>query len=619
MLKKEEILFPHEEIREIQDAVILKVIEALENKKHLILNAPTGLGKTDATLPATLSFALKNDLTVFFLTSKHTQHKIAIESLRRIKEKYNVDFTAVDLIGKKWLCLQENVRTLNSSQFAEYCHSLKEKDLCDFYNGLKKKSAWVKAFIKDLKDKTPLHAEQVFNLCSEKKFCPYETSLLIAKEAKVIIADYYHIFNGSIRDNIFEKIKKDLSKCIIIVDEAHNLPDRIRQLLTQEISTYIISQAIKEAKSLNDNKVVEDFNSINSVLSNLAKEKMSIEDNEVLIKKGDFIKGIDYYEEIIERLEGCADKIRETKKRSFVGSISNFLKSWVGEDLGFARILSKGFLKSGQSFISLSYRCLDPAIATREVIDNSYITIMMSGTLFPTVMYQDLLGFDNSILSEFKDPFPKDNRLNIIVPETTTKFTERNTKMYKKTAEICANLVNSIPGNVIIFFPSYKLRDDINIHFQGPCSKTIFFEQPGLSKDEREEMLEKFKKYKNVGAVLLGANAGSYAEGIDLPGDLLKAVIIVGLPLAPPNLETKELINYYDKKFQKGWDYGYIFPAIIKSLQAAGRCIRSEKDQGVIVFVDTRYAWPNYLRCFPKDWHIKITREPEKLIREFFK
>jgi len=619
MIEKKEILFPHDEIRETQDQVILQVTKALKNKQHLILNAPTGLGKTDATIPATLSFALKNNLTVFFLTPRHTQHKIAIESLIKIKERYNKDFLALDLIGKKWLCLQENVQTLNSSQFPEYCRNLKEKELCDFYNNFKRKKTWVKDFIKQVKDKNPLHVGQVFDLCSEEKYCPYEICLSLAKDAKIIIADYYHIFNKSIRENLFERTQKDLSDCIIIVDEAHNLPGRIRELLTKEISIYVISQAIKEAKSLNNQEAVEQLDSLNNILSNLAKEKMNIQDNEVLIKKIDLVKKIDYYEEVIENLEECAEAISETKKRSFAGSVSKFLRAWVGEDNGFARILSKGFSKSGQPFISLTYRCLDPAISTKEVVDNSHTTIMMSGTLSPTVMYQDLLGIDNPLLSEFKDPFPRDNRLNIVIPETTTKFTERNTTMYKKIAKSCANLVNSIPGNIAIFFPSYKLRDEINIYFQDLCSKTIFFEQQGLSKSEREETLERFKKYKNVGAVLLGANAGSYAEGIDLPGDLLKAVIVVGLPLAQPNLEIKELINYYDKKFQKGWDYGYIFPAIIKSLQAAGRCIRSEKDRGVIIFMDMRYAWPSYSRCFPKDWHIKITKEPEKLIKDFFK
>jgi len=116
----------------------------------------------------------------------------------------------------------------------------------------------------------------------------------------------------------------------------------------------------------------------------------------------------------------------------------------------------------------------------------------------------------------------------------------------------------------------------------------------------------------------LGIATGSFGEGIDLMGDFLKAVIVIGLPLEKPNLETRELIDYYDKKFGKGWDYGYILPAITKALQNAGRCIRSETDKGVIIFLDERYAWPNYRRCFPVDMDFRITKQYEALIKEFY-
>ena len=142
-------------------------------------------------------------------------------------------------------------------------------------------------------------------------------------------------------------------------------------------------------------------------------------------------------------------------------------------------------------------------------------------------------------------------------------------------------------------------------------------EKQRLSKDEKESILEKFKRNKEEGSVLLAVSSGSFGEGIDLPGDFLKAVVIVGLPLEKPDLETKELIDYYEDKFGRGFEYGYIFPAITKCLQNAGRCIRSETDKGVIVFLDERYAWPNYKKCFA-DTDIKITTNYEKEIKEFF-
>jgi len=162
------------------------------------------------------------------------------------------------------------------------------------------------------------------------------------------------------------------------------------------------------------------------------------------------------------------------------------------------------------------------------------------------------------------------------------------------------------------------LRNKINDIFSEECSKTIFLEESSMSKEEKGDMLERFKGYKDQGAVLLGVAGGNFAEGIDLPGDYLKGVIVVGLPLGKPDIETQELINYYDKRFSRGWDYGYIFPAIIKTLQSAGRCIRSAEDRGIIVFMDERYVWRSYMQCFPKDWKMKIEKKPYGLIKLFF-
>ena len=139
-----------------------------------------------------------------------------------------------------------------------------------------------------------------------------------------------------------------------------------------------------------------------------------------------------------------------------------------------------------------------------------------------------------------------------------------------------------------------------------------------MSKEDKKRFLEKFKAYKGIGAVMMGVTSGSFGEGVDMPGDLLKCVVIVGVPLQKPDLETKELIEYYEDKYNEGMNYGYIYPAITKSLQNAGRCIRSEKDRGVIVFMDARYTWENYAKCLPSDLNMKITKMWKERIKEFF-
>jgi DNA excision repair protein ERCC-2 len=208
--------------------------------------------------------------------------------------------------------------------------------------------------------------------------------------------------------------------------------------------------------------------------------------------------------------------------------------------------------------------------------------------------------------------------LNLLVPMTTTKFSERSEAQFKKIGEVCADISNMIPGNMILFFPSYDIRDKVGRYFMPLGRKTTFTEIPNMDKEEKKALLEKFKKYRGTGAVLLAAVSGSFGEGIDLPGDYLNAVIVVGLPLSVPDLETKALIKYYDDKFSKGWDYGYVFPAMNKVMQNAGRVIRSETDRGATIFLDERYSWHQYNRCFPKDWDIVTTVLYKKRVEDFF-
>lgn len=610
------ILFPHDKIRPVQELFITDVQNALQNKKNIIIHAPTGLGKTAASLCPSLAFALKNKLTVFFLTSRHTQHKIVIDTLKSIKQKYGTNVISTSVIGKKWMCLQPNVELMRSSDFTEYCKYLREGGKCDFYTNVRTKQTFECTLaINELSNTAPTATEDIISRSSKDRLCPYEVSLLLAEKSDVIIADYYYIFNQSIREAFFAKIGKKLENAIIIIDEGHNLPSRLRELLTKKISNLAIKRAIKEAKTLSKDDLLSKLVELQAIINKLSANLKNYE--EIKITQESFTDAIDLmckYDDFVDELEEASDKVRDAQKQSSLGSIASFLKSWPSNAKGFSRIL-----KREDPVISLSYKCLDPAIASKEVIDNAHSTILMSGTLTPTSMYQDLLGFPvETEKKEFLSPFPKNNKLTIIVPKTTTKYSERNETQFRTIAQICSEIVNNVPGSCAIFFPSYQLRDTVNNYFQDACEKTILLEQPDLTKEAKQELLDKLKKYGARGAVLLGAAAGSFGEGIDLPG-VLKAVIIVGLPLDRPTLETQELISYYDTRFGKGWDYGYTLPALTKCMQNAGRCIRSENDRGVIIFLDQRYTQQTYFQSFPTDWQLKISLNYLALIKEFFK
>lgn len=623
----EKLLFPHPKVRETQDRLLKIVSKALEKNKDLIVHAPTGLGKTAATLAPALAYAQKNNLTVFFLTSRHTQHRIVIDTMKKVKEKFNNSFIACSIVGKKWMCAQPEVDLLRATDFHEFCKSLVEEKKCEFYmNTCKGKKPTPKAamVLDELKNIGTNEFRELIKSCSDKGLCPYETACLLAVNAKVIITDYYYIFNPAIRQIFFNKTGKSLEGSIIIIDEGHNLANRIRNLMTYTLTSFMTKKAITEAKRFGHEELVEYISQIQECLLKLSAEMNT--GQERLVTKKDLLEDIKKrtkdINELIADFEFAADAIRLKQRMSYIGSISGFLEAWQGPDDGFARIMS---LKEGkrEPYIIISYRCLDPSIVTKDVIDNASNTIIMSGTLMPTEMYSDLLGFSDkeTIEEEFDSPFPEENRLNMIIPRTTTKYDMRSEKQYEEIAKILKEITDNVPGNSAVFFPSYELRNNVNKYFQFTTRKHVLKEMPGMTKQEKEELLEKFKGYgksTSTGSVLLGATAGSFGEGIDLPGKLLKAVVVVGLPLSPPDLETKELIRYYEETFNRGWDYGYILPAFIKCLQNAGRCIRSETDKGIVVFLDQRYTWSNYFRLFPEDMNLKISMDYVNEIKGFF-
>ena len=615
-----QVLFPHDKVRPIQDELIRKINQTVTGQQNLIVHAPTGLGKTAAALAPSINEALKKDLTVFFLTSRHTQHKLAMETVNLIKEKYKQAFTVVDIIGKKWLCLQLGVNKLYPREFAEYCKKIKEDDLCEFYTKTRDKgeaSKTAREVVSQLKRDNKTDTESIIEKSIEQGVCPYEVALLIARDARIIIGDYYYLFNPYIRETFLNRTGKELGKIIIIIDEGHNLPARVKDLASHRISTNTVRRALDETKKHDKEEIREILEILEKKLWELTDE---VED-EVYVSKDQLIgeiKEMTDYDELISDMSFLADLIREEQKHSALGTVASFLEAWQGEDKGFTRILAKSRDLRGEEIITIQYRCLDPGIITKDVIRSAHSTILMSGTLNPTSMYKEVLGFDTAEEESYKSPFPEKNKLNIIIPRTSTKYETRSEQQYREIAEILVRATNKIPGNTAVFFPSYLLRDDVNKHFSKLSQKPVFIEKQKLTKKEKLEFLEAFKGYKNVGAVLLGVISGNFGEGIDLPGDFLKSVIIVGLPLQRPDLETQALIKYYDEKFKKGWDYGYLFPAFNRALQSAGRCIRSETDKGVIIFLDERYTWKNYNRCFPPSWDIKATLLYEKMIKDFF-
>ncbi|MFH0948897.1 MAG: ATP-dependent DNA helicase [Candidatus Aenigmatarchaeota archaeon] len=617
-------MFPFDSIRPVQKDFLNDVKNTVENRRHLLAHAPTGLGKTAAALCPAVEYAIENAKTIFFLTPKHSQHQLAVETLRHMKKKSGKKFITTDFIGKKWLCSHTAIDMLTNSDFSDYCKTLLKEERCSFFNNTRTSSHTLKLtasnMLNTFLEKQPLHAEEAKE--SASMFCAYEILSELAKQSNVIIADYYHVFSP-LRQTILTRMHKQLEDMIIITDEAHNLPHRVMDLMSKKISTISLTKASKEAQVFGFYELADEIADISHVLDKLKGEKLK-DSYEAFVEKQVFVdmleNKIGSLSDLITNMMFAAGQIIENKKRSHISIAAGFLDTWINtEGNNFCRVLSAGKTLTGKSYAMLTCRCLDPMLITKEVLDQCHSAVLMSGTLYPMEMYRDVLGFEHerTDMHSYPSLFPRENRLNIVVKGVTTRYSVRN-ENYEKIAGHVVSCANSIPGNVAVFFPSYEMCNRIHGMVNNKIKKQILIEQQGSSKKERRRIYDSFVSLYAQGAVLFGVQAGSFSEGIDLPGKFLNGVIVVGIPLERPNLLSKALIDYYDIKFGRGWDYGYIYPAMIRSIQAAGRCIRSETDRGVCVFLDERFLWGNYRKAFPSDLRINVSEKPEEEIKKFF-
>ncbi len=578
--------------RPYQDKLIGDILQTISEGKHLLANAPTGIGKTDAAFAATIPYIIEHKKVLLFLSPKISQHDMALKVLKGIYKKYGVLPHTTEVIGKRYLCIHPLASRVEGEDFYEVCKKLKEREECPFYKNFILNPRYPEAAILDR------NASLKFGRTEE--LCPHEVAFNRLKRSPIIIADYYHLFSPRVRDIFLKKIGREMKDVILIIDEAHNLPDRIRSVLSASLSIRTVERAIKEASRV-DKELEETLHSLRNTMEDVEREKLLPSD--IL---GDF-QDEDLWESLIERGKEFLDITN--RSRSAMLTVGRFLKGWFEGEEGYVRYMTE----DGK----LIKRNLDPAVEAKLIFEEVHASILMSGTLTPPEMYRDLLGLEEerTVIREYPSPFPRENRLVLVVPTLTTRYSKRKEEEFRRYGEMITEVVDAIPGNVATFFPSYDVLKSVLpfIH----TNKPIFVQEEGMKPSQLEELLASFKSMKDRGALLLGVAGGSLSEGVDYPGKELVGVILVGVPLSEMNVETAALIEYYEKKMGRGWTYGYIYPAMVKVLQSMGRLIRSEDDRGVIILMDERYTWENYKRFLPRD--AITTTDPTKYITHFFR
>ena len=625
-------LFPFGGVRDGQREFLADVAQAARERKHLLAHAPTGLGKTVSTLAPLVGYALANQKRVFFLTSKQSQHKIAIDTLKAIREKAGVPFVVADVISKQDMCPRREARDMFAKRFAEFCHREVVSKSCEYFEN-KNEGA-----IKLLKQR-PLHVEELVMTATDCTVCPHQAALDLAAQAHVVVCDYNYFFSD-LRAQMTERLRLDLADVILVVDEAHNLPDRIRDHQTLRLDEYVLDEAAGEAKDLGDETLQRRIDAIREVLGALAEKQFEAEPGEEPVARGsqryvtraELVDGIDAaltrgritltamkYDDLLDVVGDAIGQYEQEFKVDATGlaKLAEFLSNWKNERRGIARILER------EPAPSLRYHVLDPAVLAKPVFDAVHASVVMSGTLHPLEMTRDVLGLDpaRAVLKLYESPFPRENRLVLFDASVTTGYKERTPEMFRDIAERLASIALATPGNVAAFFPSYALLEQIRPTVERALRgrKKLVVEERGLDKSEKEGLVEQVRRGLDD-ALLMGVMAGSLSEGYDYSDNLLKGVVIVGLPFGQPTLEVESLIQFYEKKFGagRGRPYAYVHPTFHKVLQAAGRLIRGPEDRGVVVLLDKRFGWGSYRASYPRDFAPRAADDPAAEVARFW-
>jgi len=650
-------IFPYKP-RKNQIAIMQNIKNSLEDKNDIIFESGTGSGKTICTLSATLDYALENNKKIIYSTRTNAQQRQVILELREIRNK-NPDIReklfGVGIQGRSKMCiLARNDLDLGkgtSEELSRYCSNEKKKaksnnsEGCIYYkNFLDKKN--VETAIEWVKEKLPT-AEEFIEYCEQKKLCPYEINKSLMRKSTLVVVPYIYVFDIMIRNMLFDSLAIPEEDMILIVDEAHNLPEYIRDLFSAQLSMYMLNSCIYEAEKYGDpsmldgkftvsefckliNDLIRDLRDtyVYGILENGIR-KHSAKNNDAFIPSHEFETEIlsklkitsKTLHDIIGDLIAYGEKIQEYRQkeeklpRSFLHKLGIFLDFWINLEMNqYAKLVVDA---SSGSNPRIEAFCLDPSVGT-QIIREFHSSIHMSGTLEPLEEYRDSLGLpENTILVGYPSPFPKENRKILYVSDVTTKYDEiiRDDKIISKMNNYIMEICNNFPKNTMVFFPSFNVMNTFRKENDfKKLNRCVYFEEQNMSQSALMDLVSDFKECggpNGDSATLFSVMGGRISEGMDFPAEQLEIALIVGIPYPKPTARQRGLQRYYDLKFRKGWEYTVEAPTARKILQSIGRLIRDEKDRGVAIILDRRAT--RFKR------YIKDLTESNNLIQEISK
>ena len=592
--------FPYGEFRDGQRSFSVSSYRAMASAGQLFVQAPTGIGKTIGSLfPAIKAIAEGHHEKVFFLTAKTSGRAVAEKSLADMQEK-GLLLKTVTLTAKEKICF--NPGSPCDPEHCEYAVGYYDK-----LNSVIESSLEATNYFK---------RDDIEHIARENTMCPFELSLDLLEWVDVVICDYNYVFDPVV---YLRRLFDDpLVEHCFLVDEAHNLVDRGRDMFSAQIEKdrlLSVKRQLKRSSSVEVGGVLRKIDGINRAFLSIRKEhshsldqhgfSVADEPPTVLISKlRSFCEHLQHWLAEHERdgrdydllLDLYFDALRFTRTADYF-------------DDHYVCLIKTDKKK----LLSINLYCVDPSRLLGKGLERSKSSLFFSATLAPINYYQQLLGV--SPTSQFVDlpsPFPHENQGVFVVKDIATNFKQREGS-YNKIAGLIQTMIESHRGNYIVYFPSYQYMEKVHDIFRQQNSATdIIIQQRQMDDESRQWFLNRFDAANEHGLVGFAVMGGIFGEGIDLKGLRLIGVIIIGVGLPQMGIERDLIKQHFrdtrvDDVFDQhhtneGFNYAYQYPGMNRVLQTAGRVIRSEQDRGVVCLVDERFASARYRQLFPPHW-----------------
>jgi DNA excision repair protein ERCC-2 len=605
-----ELPFPFPAVRPVQQEAMDGIAAALDAGRHLLLAAPTGVGKTAAALYPAVRQALTSGRRVVFLTAKTLQQQLAVDTIRRMQ---NGDWRSIQLRAKAKMCANREVIC-----HEEYCAHARDYGLKLAQRGV---LPGLLAFAPHLEP------DRIYAVADAAEVCPFEVSLELLRECSVVVCDYNYVFDPGI--GLFGQVAGgDIEDTYLVIDEAHNLVDRARGYYSPRLSV----TAVRRARQLLEGHRQRVCHDLDDALGEL-EALLAGSVREALGERAG-VRPV-----VLEADELAALRLELDAQIAPYFTFKRNVDLWLAEDPVVSVLLSLARLTElaqagGAELVPLAERtpaappdeslrieCLDASRFLAPLLEASAACVAMSATLEPFEFYRDLLGFDarRTDALALPSPFPSEHRLVVAVDEVDTSYRVR-ARWYGRIAELVGELVPA-GRNALALFPSYEFLREVASRLTVNTHRVEV--QRGDDSDRtRAEILARLRGNREP-ALLLAVLGGVFAEGVDYPGEMLSEVMVVSPALPQVGPERELLKAYYADRYERGFEYAYLIPGMRRVVQAAGRLIRSEQDRGAIVLICKRFVREPYVSMLPHDWTAGDpaslrAADPVESVRRFF-